>query len=272
MSDTIVGGSETTSVSPTNPPTNQPPPTNSDPPSEYISIRITLGHHEWARIVSSVLFDCDKYIAYPHTGKSGENPHWHILILTTHIRDGERYRKRIKSSIGTGNESYSIKRLQNGLLSGIQYCSRESSRPMVAGSDMQHWVNIAPAWVDRTQPKLVSKPSKERLGDPTLTLTNVVKQAVKYANHNDLDCNLTNVLHHMASHGWVPSRDIIAKGLPRAVHDEFDYRMSRRVRAPHLWMYPTDPTPEQLRWREEPDTSAGIFHDPGLIQTGTLTI
>lgn len=143
---------------------------------------------------------------------------------------------------------------------------------MVNGPDLQHWVNIAPAWVDHKESHVVSKPVKERLGDPTLTLSSVVKQAVKYAHRNELECNLTEVLHRMASDGWVPSRDIMTKGLPRAIHDEYDYRMTRRARAPHLWMYPTDPTEDQLRWRERPDTSSGIFHDPGLIQTGTLSI
>jgi len=256
------------SLSPTHQPTNRHQPTHvPTAPSEYISVRLTVDHNEWPRIVSSVLYDTDGYIAYPHLGKDLTNPHWHILIESGHPRDGERYRKRIKSSFGAGNSTFSLKRLTNGLLAGIQYCSREHTRPMVAGPHMQSWIDLAPAWTDKVSTQLATKPAKERLGDATLTLTNVVKQAVKYANRFDLDCNLTNVLHRMAADGWVPSRDIMCKGLPRAVHDEYDYRMSRRARAPHLWMYPTDPTEDQLRWRERADTTPAIIPDPGLIPT-----
>lgn len=242
--------------------------TNKQAPSEYLSIRLTTSHDEWPRILSSVLHDVYTYVAYPHTGKTAENPHWHILIVPDHIRDGERLRHRIKSTFGGGNKSFSFKKLTNGLLAGIQYCSRESTRPMVAGPDMQHWIDLAPAW-ETDKSKLVSKPSKERLADPSLTLTNVVKQAVKYARQHSLTCNLTEVLFRMASDDWVPSRDLLKNGLPRPIHDEFAYRMTLRERKPHLWMYPTDPTEDQIRWRERPDDRYVIVPPPPATTSNT---
>lgn len=257
-----------------NSPTNQPPPT------DYLSVRITLPHDVWYTIVSSILFDSDVYIAYPHVGTVTQKPHWHILIPTissTATKDGERYRKRVKSAKLCGNESFSIKKQSNGILCGIQYCSREHTRPMVAGPDTQHWIDIAPSWVDRDQSVMATKPVKERLGSPTLTLSNVVKQCLKYSRqhpdrHHVETANMTEILHLMVQDGWTPSRDILTKGIPRALHDEYLMCISRKPRAPHLWMYPTDPTEDQLRWRERPDITPMLVLDPpATVCNRTLT-
>lgn len=251
-------------------PTHRPTDTDDTPPTHYLSIRLTCPHDEWARIEQTILEGIDHYVAYPHIGKSeGGNPHWHIFIPAGAAREGDRIRNRIKREYGTGNAVFSIKYMSNGLLHGLQYGGREKTQPMV-GRSMQRWVDQAPAWVEGGRP--VVKTPKEKLGSPVLTLSNVLKQALKFARARSLDCNLTEILYLMVQDGWVPSRDILTKGIPRPIHDEYLMCLGRKARAPHQWMFLTDPTEEQLRWRERPDTTPGIFHDPGIIQTGTLTI
>jgi len=252
------------SLSPTHQPTNQQPPT------DYISIRLTTPHNEWARIHRSILHDTDHYVAYPHSGKTNENPHWHLFIGANNLRDAERYRKRVKTEFGTGNANFSLKFLHNGMLSAIQYGSREKTQPMVGGAGTQ-WVASAPAWVPRTE--LVSKPSKERLGDPTLTLSNVVKQAVKYAReHLPKATNLQSVLSHMVNDScWIPSRELLRNGVPREFHLMFTHRMLYS-RQDYDWMLPHDPSPEKLRWLDVPDRNPVCVADPGTIQSGLLSI
>lgn len=240
-------------------PTHQP--TNHQPPTDYISIRLTVPHDEWARIHRSILHDTDDYVAYPHSGKTNENPHWHIFIGASNLRDAERYRKRVKTEFGSGNAVFSLKFLHNGVLSAVQYGSREKTKPMVSGAGSE-WVSSAPSWVSRSE--LVSKPSKERLGDPTLTLSNLLRQSVKFAReHMPESRSLQNVLSRMVNqHNWVPSRELIRNGVPRDFHLMFIHRMQNTSQE-YQWMRPHVPTEDQLRWRERPDDTPLIVPDPG---------
>jgi hypothetical protein len=71
-----VGVMETTYVSMTNPPTNQPPPT---PPDAYLSLRVSTPHHFWKKIEPCVNKE-DWYISWTENGKSGTNPHFQCAL------------------------------------------------------------------------------------------------------------------------------------------------------------------------------------------------
>ena len=71
-------------------------------PERYVSIRVTLEHDRWPEIEEC--FDgSDWYIAYPHTGKNGNNPHFHVLLPGTKT-ELDKYRKRLKGAGVTGNK------------------------------------------------------------------------------------------------------------------------------------------------------------------------
>jgi len=107
---------ETTLVSsaqPTNQPTGfqplVPDVIYSQFPTSYMSVRITLSHSLWDSLFDSCFSDVDWYISFPHMGKNGNNPHFHVLLPADGPKDLERIRKRIKTAGYTGNKQFSIK-------------------------------------------------------------------------------------------------------------------------------------------------------------------
>ena len=137
---------ETTYVSMTNQ-TNQPtaPPT---PPDEYLSVRITAPHDEWDKICTGGRFSESWYISWAEHGKSGSNPHFHVLLPGSGVNDAERVRKRLKTAGYSGNQHISVKLNKNGILQGLQYCGKEGS-PFAIGGDkaiVQSWIDAAPKW------------------------------------------------------------------------------------------------------------------------------
>ena len=85
----------------------------------------------------SCFSDVEWYISYPHMGKNGNNPHFHVRLPADGPKDIERIRKRIKTAGYTGNKQFSIKYMQIGVQCGIQYCSREGTTPTLV------WDHIA---------------------------------------------------------------------------------------------------------------------------------
>ena len=88
---------ETTLVSvdqPTNPPTYVQPLVEEviyhGFPSTYMSVRITLIHSQWDILYESCFKDVSWYISYPHMGKNGNNPHFHVLMPADSTRDISR--------------------------------------------------------------------------------------------------------------------------------------------------------------------------------------
>ena len=61
--------------------------------------------------------------------------------------------------------------------------------------------------------------------DPVLTLSNVIKQAVKFRTHHCLTTDdLGEVVYLMLTHGWIPNRDLL-KGIPSGYFDLFRIRV-----------------------------------------------
>lgn len=140
---TPVAQHETTLVSCSNSPTNQPELLG---PQTYVSLRVTIGHDEW-EIVETCVYDVSWYISYPHLGKDGNNPHWHVLLPGSDKRDVEKFRKRLKKSGLSGNRQLSVKLCENGVLQGISYCAKERTTPKTRGP-VDEWIDKAPRWMN----------------------------------------------------------------------------------------------------------------------------
>jgi len=260
------------SLSPTHRPTDTD--TDTDAPTQYLSIRLTCPHNDWQQIESIILEGIDHYVAYPHIGQSeGGNPHWHIFVPAKNPREGDRIRNRIKRLYGNGNAVFSLKFMSNGLLLGLQYGGREKTRPMV-GLTMQRWVDLAPEWVPKSE-LVTTKALKERLGSPTLTLGNLVKQALKFTREHYPECSsLTNCLSRMCEPGgWMPSRDLVTNGIHMTYHQMYLEGLGKKKKI-HNWMLPHELSEKKKEWADRPvyDTDAILVPDPCIIQSGSLTI
>jgi hypothetical protein len=90
---------------------------------------------------------------------------------------------------------------------------------------------------------------REKLSDPVLTYSNLLKQAMIYRNTHMADSNsLQNVLSRMVNQSnWVPSRELVTNGVPRELHEMFVDRCNKTVRD-YDWLRPHRPSDEKSKW------------------------
>lgn len=240
---------ETTYVSMTNSPTNQP--NQLDPPNDYLSIRVSTPHHFWTK-VKDCLDPKTWYISWKEHGKSGTNPHFHVLVPGSHSRDCERIRKRLKAAGYTGNQCIRVKFEQNGILQGIQYCGKEGPPHEIGGDPrvIQKWIDLAPPW----EPKqnvgkyMIKEQKKPRNPDHFLMITyqNLERVAIRYHKENGIASDqLEQTLAAMHKDGWRLSVDILRRGLPQSYYDQFTATLHNktiftanrflRMRIPENW-------------------------------------
>ncbi len=82
---------------------------------------------KWEELVQ-IVEGFDWYISYPHIGKNGNNPYFHVAV-TGAKAEIERIRSRVKTAGLFGNKCFSGKPMQNSILQFIQYASREETEP-----------------------------------------------------------------------------------------------------------------------------------------------
>lgn len=121
-------------------------PTDRPMVSNYTSIRITIPHRDLVIMLEKVFYDVSWYICYPHTGKNGDNEHFHVFCPATDNAGRDRLRKRVKDHFGSGNKFVSLKHCENGITQAIQYGSKEGTSPITRG-DVQSWIDNAPPWI-----------------------------------------------------------------------------------------------------------------------------
>lgn len=204
-------------------------------PSDYVSIRLTIGEKQFERFQS--FMNDVLYIAYPHKGRKGDNPHYHVLVLDD---KPEKYRKRIKDNLGlVGNKYVSIKFLKNGLYQGIQYCSRELTEPIVSDDSLRDYIAASPPWIQQTI-KTDASTGKCTDKDWQLGYTNLVTVAVKHARDNSMiDHSLKQVVADLiAKTKWRPSKYLINGGVPEFYENDFLHRLGKRKEVDMNWWTP----------------------------------
>lgn len=208
------------------PPTH--PPTDQEVPTSYLSIRLTLAHEKKDEI-ERVLTDVDQYIMYPHAGKHGDNEHWHLLIPEGHFKfTVEALRKRFGTTFGKGNRVFCVKSCTNGILNGIQYCSREGTSPITKGPpEVLQWIEQAPAWIpaENIGRHFVGRPDRGSIHPDhhkQLTYRNLLKATLRYRQVNGISSkDLEDTLEDMHRHNWMLCIAIIRGGIPATFYDEF---------------------------------------------------
>lgn len=219
------------------------------PHPSYTSVRVTRPHSD-ADTLATCFKGVEPWVMFPELGKSGNNPHFHVVFPGIDKAVYERIRTRIKTAFPgkQGNSLCTVTKWTNGILQGIQYISKEGKDPHVSCVEAHHLVHSAPAWVNHditsTTTEATPKPKRERLGDPMLTLSNLIKQAVRVARARGIDSLPKAIAHLIYEESWVPSRDIL-RGVPLDYHRIFRHRMAKRpdvhtTVAPPSWAYPHD--------------------------------
>jgi len=219
------------------------------PPTDlptYYSFRLTVSHDRVSELLECVS-DVSEYLIWPHKGKNGDNAHFHVAVPSPSHKYDDKVRKRITTKFGKGNGVFSGKYQTNSLSDFIHYCKHESGVPLMKGDQWERLIAEAPEYLPLAEFKKATghiDKRREKLGDPMLTFSNVVKQALIYRTKAGLkSTDLKEVLGHMmANTDWIPSRDMMNKGLDMYHHTLFAHRCDRGfVRSlPADWMNPVE--------------------------------
>lgn len=181
-------------------------------PTTYISLRVTTPYSNWPAI-EKLVSDAEWYISYPHSGKDGNNEHFHVLIDGGTVKDREKYRKRFKAAGFSGNKFVSVKFCENGVTSAITYCAKESTTPYVKGPECHKWISEAPEWVEARVGK------KRRAADEYIELNckNLMKLAFEWRRSNTTitSMHLPYIIECMLNSGlYIMSPTLMRQGAP----------------------------------------------------------
>jgi len=204
--------------------------------ADYLTIRITIAHVDVPRMLEKI-FSNDDYICFKHKGSNTNKEHVHILVPD--ITKNKKIKDRLAYNGYKGNESFSIKGMHNGLSKGIQYCSRECTKPIVHG-DLQMYVDNAPKWETRNVQDYVNTSLKDdgrKDRDWQLNYSNLVPQAVRYAKTNKMtSCCLREVVKDMiAKTRWRPSREMYKNGVPDYYRKDYLFRLGQAKEPDMFW-------------------------------------
>lgn len=191
--------------------------------------------------VVKLVSDCN-YCMYMH--KAGTtNEHFHVCIP-----DGkpETIRQRLKRTWPDrgGNKFCSVKSFTNGLRSFVFYCHHEGADPVFKD---ETWRAIIDEVVKDGVYKKHGVPEssgtvkkvRERLSNPQLTMSNLLRQSIKWAREHDQGArDLGTVLKRMVNDGWDPDYGLMSKGVPSEYYDIFASRMQGRIVEEQDWMKP----------------------------------
>lgn len=232
---------------------------------EYLSYRVTLSLDQHVRIEETLSRYCTEYLIYPHKGDQDiPNPHFHILIPTTDSKLSDRIKVGFSREFARkGNGFHSAKYHSNGLLSGISYCIHDrSGTPTYKGDYWSSLLESATPFVktERVKPSV----KRERLSDYVLTLSNVLKQAAKYREtHSIVSRSLYFIMDTMLKDGWIPSRDILSKGIPEELYEIWDVRTkpNSNNNAKLHFLMPHPRSEKSKEWNGYPAPSLSRFND-----------
>lgn len=214
--------------------TDRPTDTETDPPQspdpvlpqnldDYLSLRMTIDHNKVHDIIHTVLHDVNHYIVYPHLGKSGDNPHFHICVagVDTTSRCVDKFRLRCKR-FAKGAGKLMAKAMHNGICSFVGYVKHESATPYIKGFD-RTWFDDIPVtqWKEVEKGEKVVKP---RNPDhfKQITYMNMERVCLRYRAENGIQSNqLGATLEHMHKNGWRLQVTVLRQGIPQSFYEQF---------------------------------------------------
>jgi hypothetical protein len=242
-------------------PTDRPPP--------YYQYRVTLPHAQHDEILTLVKMYSKDYaycMHFPDTQEIGcQKEHFHLVFrdFTDDLVDSckKRFAKHFKLA---GNSFHSGKWRTNHISNAIGYFKHDEHAE-IFHSGQAYWdeyVKTQPAFVKSLVPKVL----KETMSYPQLTYANVLKQAHKYrAEYCPSSRTLSDVVEKMVTdHRWQPSRELLANGIPRGLHELFESQVSNKRPRLEFWL-PHDLSDKKLEWTDK--VSPG-FYPGGVSSSG----
>lgn len=217
------------------------------PSANYISIRLTLAHSLQNDIIEKVFNDTD-FIMYMHKPGS-TNEHYHVYVPSGD-RDGdgervrEKYRKRFLKYYPNcrGNKGNSAKLYSNGVRSFVFYCHHEGAAPLFKGDYQAVIDEVVADGVYKKHDKEgsgTSKKVREKMSNPQLTLSNLLRQAKKYRDEQQLTTfDLGKVVLHMVNNGWDAAQTLKRQGIPTEDYEIFAARCKKKDLEEQDWMKP----------------------------------
>jgi len=239
--ETDVGGGSLLIDSPT---TSQPTNTTNNPPVNYYSYRVTLPHTNYPALQEIFNRHCKTYLCGFHNAHGDEHDvegaeHFHVLMLDIDSKAVEAIRLAVSRKFERkGNALHSGKFMDNSVTKGIQYISHDAHVTYKwRGTQWQHWIDISPDWDHSLKGK--KEPEKrKREADPMLTYSNILWRALEHRReHKIASVDLAVTLEHMTrTTNWIPSADMMRRGLDPLHHSIFKYRAGGRVgKTPDWW-------------------------------------
>lgn len=243
----------------------------------YYSYRVTLAHSFESDVVQVLRKYSDDWCGVKHNPDADDhNPHFHFVIMDFDTKKVDAFKKAMCLKFSQkGNGFHAGKFRTNDVMEALTYFSHDPVGYLHFPHDSwQKRIIDAPKWQPHGPASRASnKRPRERLGDPTLTYSNLVKQAVLYRTNHAMDtCSLECVLDRMVSKGgWIPSRDLVTNGVPEDLHAIFASRVNGHAYK-GSWSRPHEPSDRKKEWLDRPvsDARARLYHDPSLIQHGTV--
>lgn len=203
---------------------------------DYVSYRVTSDN-------DNLVFDIFKgmpcVIARELSDKAVR--HFHIVV------EGHEYydlvQKRLQRAKLGRAKYWSKKNHMDDFLKAISYTVKCGDYYTRRG--FHQWVDIAPEWVPKDEYQsgvetTVSRDGKDLSKHWMFTYSNLLKVAFNYRNRNNLDTSkLGDVLAHMARENkWVPSPQMVQKGLDPWYHRQFEWMCSSQMAPPPAWWEP----------------------------------
>lgn len=190
------------------------------PDTPFTAYRFTLPHSQVDH-VNSFFADCHAVVALEHSEKHKE--HFHVVCLTPTHPVYKSIANRIARCKWARAQYWSKRNYKNDFVGALRYTIKDGNYHLLGTLITQAYLSTISPWT-KCAPTVETE-KREKLSDPVLTLSNVIKQAVKFRAQHYLTTNdLGEVVHLMLTHGWIPSRDLL-KGLPSGHFDLFRIRV-----------------------------------------------
>lgn len=229
------------------PPTNQPDQPTASPLIHYYAMRVTVPHADRDALMTILDTYSKNYLigthgAHPEEGDLAPAEHFHCVFPDIDKKTVEAMRKTLKKWSGRGgNGFYSGKFMDNTVYKAIQYIRHDDSAKFFFRGDWEKIIDDSPEWDPEPSAKRQKiRERSERPSFPTLTYSNVIKQALKFRERHALTTvKLGEVCEKMQSmEDWQPDIRIMRTGLDPMHFQIFEYHASNKFGKGPAWWLP----------------------------------
>lgn len=240
-------------------------------PIPYYQYRLTRPHalcESFLELINKYSSDYCICLHNPDEMEEGcKKEHFHAVFRDFGKKEVDKFRLAMRAEPFNckGNADHSGKMQANHISQAVGYFKHDPD-VVIRHSGQAHWLHFienVPAF-EKKSTKQVFK--RERLGHPALTYGNVLKQALKYHQEHSMRTTLlSEVVEEMVNESdWCPSRDLLANGIPREIHQMFSDRVQNKRIKLDFWL-PHQPSEKKLEWK---DRIADGWYPSGVSSSG----